>query len=161
MATRDPVGTESLDAVIESKKLAEVQSLLKALDILQTSFSSLANPTEKQDAEGRRCILHITDLKYHKAAFYFAVEGFRVHQVDPFVKYNTYIGAPLDSVIRVLNGVLEGDENCFGREWSRGAAQLKGDYSVHDGLQFRNAFKRIARAVKRYRQYLAQTQPAQ
>ena len=102
MATRDPVGAESIGVIEaqkmneEAKKLDEVQSLLKALDILQTSFSSLANPTEKQDAEGRRCILHITDLKYHKAAFYFAVEGFRVHQVDPVVKYNTYIGAPLD-----------------------------------------------------------------
>jgi len=155
------MGATSDEAVAEAEKLGEIQNLLQALDILQSSFSSLVNPEEKQAAEGRRCILHITGLKYHKAIYYFAVEGFQVRQVDPFAKYNTYVGAPLDSVIRVLAGTIEGDENVFGREWSRGDAILKGDYSMHDGLQFRNTFKRLARMIKAYRVFLAEQAAAQ
>ena len=159
MATSNPVGTTDRDpaaVAAEAGKLKEVQDLLQALDIMQTTFAGLANPEEKQAAEGRKCILHITGLKYHEVKFFFAVEGFQIHQVDAFAKYNTYIGAPLDSVVRVLNGTIHGDESCFSREWSRGEARIVGDYSVHDGLQFREAFKRIARLIGRYRRAMEQ-----
>ena len=159
MATSNPVGTTNRDPAAveaEAKQLKELQDLLQALDLMQGAFAALANPGEKEAAEGRRCILHITDLKYHDLKFFFAVEGFQIRQVDPFVKYNTYIGAPLDSVIRVFKGMTVGDESCFSREWSKGAARIVGDYSVHDGLQFREGFKRFARYIGRYLRYMEQ-----
>lgn len=93
----------------------------------------------------------ITDLEYHEVSFFFEVKGARIRQITPFENYTTYISAPIDSVIRVLKGVLDGDENAFANEWSRGQAKLVGKHSVHDGLQFQEAFRRLTTLIKRYR----------
>jgi hypothetical protein len=119
--------------------------------MLQGTFGTLATADERRSAEGRACILGITELRHHEASFFFRVEGARIRQVAPFERYNTYIGAPIDSVIRVLKGVLDGDENAFANEWARGQAKLVGPHSVHDGLQFAEAFRRLALLIKRYR----------
>ena len=119
--------------------------------MLEGTFGTLATTAERSSAEGRRCILSISGLKHHQAAFFFEVTGARIRQVPRFETYNTYIAAPIDSVIRVLKGVLNGDENAFSNEWARGQAKLVGEHSVHDGLQFAEAFRRLAGLVKRYR----------
>lgn len=119
--------------------------------MLEGSFASLATAAELRSAEGRRCILSIRGLQYHKADFFFEVVDAGIHQVQPFEKFNTYIAAPIDSVTRVLKGMLEGDEHAFTKEWARGQAKLVGDYSVHDGLQFDLACRRFARLLNRYR----------
>jgi len=83
--------------------------------------------------------------------FFFEVKGSQIARVPPFERYTTYIAAPIDSVIRVLKGVLSGDEQAFEKEWARGLAQIRGTHSLHDGVQFAEGFKRLARIVKRYR----------
>lgn len=119
--------------------------------MLQGTFSNLTTAAERTSAEGRRCILSISDLKYHQAAFFFEVTGAMIRQVPQFERYTTHIAAPIDSVVRVLKGVLDGDENAFANEWARGQAKLVGKHSVHDGFQFAEAFRRLAGAIKRYR----------
>ena len=128
--------------------------MLEAFDLLEGTFATLATGEERRSAEGHRCILAITGLSHHQLAFFFEVTGARIRQVPRFERYNTYIGAPIDSVIRVLKGVLDGDENAFTNEWARGQAKIIGDHSVHDGLQFAAAFRRLAGLVKRYRALL-------
>mgnify|MGYP001614729860 CR=1 FL=1 len=140
---------DELDA--EREKVAQVQTLLKAFDLLEGTFATLATAAERSSAEGRRCILSISGLKYHQATFFFEVTGARIHQVPRFEGYTTHIAAPIDSVIRVLKGVLDGDENAFSNEWARGQAKLVGEHSVHDGLQFAEAFRRLAGLIRRYR----------
>ena len=100
----------------EREKIEQIQSLLRAFDMLQGTFSNLTTAAERTSAEGRRCILSISDLKYHQAAFFFEVTGAMIRQVPQFERYTTHIAAPIDSVVRVLKGVLDGDENAgFGR----------------------------------------------
>jgi hypothetical protein len=135
----------------ERTKVEEVQALLKAFDLLEATFSTLATAAELKSAEGHRCILFISGLSHHQAAFFFEVTGARIRQVPRFERYNTHISAPIDSVIRVLKGVLDGDDHAFTNEWARGQATLGGDHSLHDGLQFAEAFRRLAQLVKRYR----------
>lgn len=125
--------------------------------MLESTFATLATVEELKSAEGRRCILSISALKHQKADFFFEVLGARIRQVPPFDNFNTYIAAPIDSVIRVLKGALDGDEDAFANEWSRGQAKLVGDHSVHDGLQFNEAFRRLAKLIKRYRALAART----
>ena len=141
------------EAQVEGTKLQEVEALLRAFDILQDAFSSMTSQEDRQQAEGRRCVIGTTGLKYHKKAFYFEVVGSRLSQVDPYEKYNTLILAPLDTIIAVLKGTLSGDENAFVDEWRRGRAKLVGDHSIHDGDQFQKAFQRLAWVAKRYRQF--------
>ena len=145
------LGEAADEATIELGKIEQVKTLLEAFNMLEGTFATLATIEELKSAEGRRCILSITELKHQKAAFFFEVSGARIRQVPPFENFNTYIGAPIDSVIRVLKGVLDGDEDAFTNEWSRGQAKLVGEHSVHDGLQFNEAFRRLTRLIKRYR----------
>ena len=140
---------DELDA--EQLKIEQVQALLKAFDLLEGTFATLGTAAERTSAEGRRCILSISGLKHHQAAFFFEVTGARIRQVPRFEHYTTHIAAPIDSVIRVLKGVLDGDENAFDNEWARGQAKLIGEHSIHDGLQFADAFRRLAGLIKRYR----------
>ena len=138
------------EELAERTQLQELNDLFVGFDQLLSTFTALASPQEMKDAEGRRCILQITGLKYHQTAFFFEVSGASVRQVAPFENYTTYIGASLPTVLRVLRGVLAGSLDAFNEEWSRGAATLKGDHSIHDGFQFMEVFRRLARVVQRY-----------
>jgi hypothetical protein len=151
MGQNNNLGPDTDGADAERTKIEEVQALLKAFDLLEGTFATLATAAERSSAEGRRCILSISGLSHHQAAFFFEVTGARIRQVPRFERYNTFVSAPIDSVIRVLKGVLDGDENAFSNEWTRGQAKLVGDHSLHDGLQFAEAFRRLAGLVKRYR----------
>ena len=151
MGQNNHLGPEADGAEAERHQLDQVRALLQALDMLQGAFGTLATAAERSSAEGRACILGITGLQHQEARFFFRVEGSKIRQVAPFERYNTYIGAPIDSVVRVLKGVLDGDENAFTNEWARGQAKLIGPHSVHDGLQFAEAFRRLALLIKRYR----------
>jgi len=146
------MGREDAEREAESRQLEELYKCFKALDDLQTTFSWLAKPDERDDAEGRRCILSVSGLKYNQQkSIFFEVSNGRVQMVEPYEEYSTYIVAPIDSVIRVLSGVIEGDEDVFAKEWARGKASITGQRHVHDAIQFTEAFRRFARLCKQYR----------
>ena len=152
MATTGRTFDNSPEAILEAKKIGELTSLVSALSMVLEAFTRLASTDELNAAEGRRCILAATGIKYHPdCIFFFEVKGASIRLVDSFTHYNTYIAAPIDSIIRVLNGLWEGREDAFSSEWARGQAKIEGARSLHDGLQFNDAFKRVARAIKRYR----------
>jgi len=152
MGTTDSASQESAETEVEAGKIEELTSLLRALSTVLDAFNGLASAVEQQAAEGRRCILAVTGLKHHpRQAFFFEVKGYKIQIVDPFTNYTTYIEAPIDSVIRVLKGIWDGREDAFSAEWSRGQAQIRGTRSLHDGMQFNEGFKRVARGIKQYR----------
>ena len=132
------------EAAAELAQIADIQVLLEAFSLLEGTCAPLATSDELKSAEGRRCILAISGLKHNQASFFFEILGARIRQVQPFDKFTTHIAAPIDSVTRVLKGALDGDENAFTNEWSRGQATLVGEHSVHDGYQFNEAFRRLA-----------------
>lgn len=146
---------EALTLEDEVLALLELDDCLDALNILQEAFLAFINPSELQVAEGRRCILGLSDLQYHQRHYYFEVTGARIILVNRYEHYNTLIMAPLRSVLRVLQGTLEGDEEAFSKEWARGKAKVVGEKNLHDAIMFADVFKRLARLVKRYRQLLA------
>jgi hypothetical protein len=142
---------DETEIAAERDKIKQVQALLNAFDLLGGAFATLASTNELKSAEGRRCIVSISGLKHHQAAFFFEVSGTKILQVQPFEDFTTFISAPIDTVIRVLKNAFEGDENAFINEWARGQAKIVGKHSVHDALQFHEAFRRLARLIKRYR----------
>ena len=142
-------------AAAEARKIAEVRGFFKAVDMLLGTFGFLATAGEIKAAQGRRTILAISDLKYQKATFYLEVVGLAIREVPPYEQFNTKIEAPIDTVIRVLKGITEGERNVLVDEKSRAQATLKGDYSVHDLLQMNEGFNRLADGIKRYRALLS------
>jgi len=146
------MGTEDEEREAERQQLEKLQECFKALDDLQSAFSWLTKPAERADAEGRRCILSVSGLKYsEQRSLFFEVSNGRIQLVEPYTDYSTYIVAPIDSVIRVLSGIIEGDEDAFSKEWARGKTSITGQRHVHDAIQFSDVFKRLARLCKQYR----------
>lgn len=155
MGTIDPAIQNSSAAQLEAKKIKELTALVQGLSIALNTFAGLASTGEQKAAEGRRCILAVSGLKYHPPhAFFFEVHEFKLRLVDPFTEYTTYVEAPIDTIIRVLNNLWDGQEDGFSSEWARGQARIVGNHSLHDGMQFNEGYKRAARGIKTYRALL-------
>jgi hypothetical protein len=152
MGTTDPAVQDAAEAAVEAQKIEDLTALVQALSITLSAFAGLASADEQKAAEGRRCVLAVTGLKHHPPrAFFFEITGLQIKLVDPFTQYNTYVEAPIDSVMRVLKHLWNGREDGFSSEWSRGQAKIRGAKSLHDGMQFNEGYKRAARGIKAYR----------
>jgi len=105
-----------------------------------------------QLANGRRCILQITDYDgaVHSRLFEVTEVGVKVLPAEG--DYNTLILAPIDSVARVLKGVLAGNRAAFSSEWAKGRARIVGNRKLHDGFVFSEIFGRLADRIKSYRE---------
>lgn len=143
----------SLEAAEEAARVADLEACLKNLEKIQRVFIRTVPTEQLAQAKGRRCILRINDLKYtNSKAIYFEVDERGVHVVSPYESYNTIIDAPLASVMRVVNGVLDGDPTAFTAEWARGKIRVIGQRSVHDSVQFGDVFRSLARTIRRYKE---------
>ena len=136
----------------ESRQLADIESCLNAIERLQAAFLTQFSASDLEKTSGRRCVLGVSGLKYHTYEKFFEVSPVGVRIVQPYEEFNTYIQAPLDSVLRVLKGVLAGDTSAFSSEWARGQAHIIGEKHVHDGYVFSQIFSKLAEMIKRYRE---------
>ncbi|MDP2662015.1 MAG: hypothetical protein Q8R28_14925 [Dehalococcoidia bacterium] len=139
------------DVERERKQLEEIEACLDTLQKLQHLFLRETTRDDLNLAKGRKCILGVTNLKYHKYETFFEVTPAGVTVVKPYNNPNTYVGAPLASVLRVLKGTLAGDPSAFGAEWARGNARLVGERRIHDGHVFSSIFRDLAHMIARYR----------
>ena len=152
------VSNEAAEREHEKQQLAEIESCLSALQRLQRLFLTrpqngiVLKKEELDQAKGRKCILGISGLRYHRYEKFFEVTPTGVNIVEPYSNFNTYIDAPVDSVVRVLQGVLNGDTSVFSAEWARGKARIVGPKHLHDGFVFGEVFRRLATLIKRYRE---------
>jgi hypothetical protein len=134
----------------EKDDLEKLDKAIKGLETLSQAFKSFATKDELAEAEGRKCILAISGLKTTKRAYYFEVTGASIRLVEPYANYTTLIIAPLDSILRVFNGVAAGDKWAFSNERARGKAIFRGSHSLFDAYALGEAFKRFAELAKRY-----------
>ena len=139
------------EAEIEAQALEDIDKTLDRMDKLQRLWMRELSRGDLEQAQGRKCVLGITGLKYHRFEKFFQVTPTGVQIVDPYEGFNSYIEAPLDSVVRVLKGVLEGDSTIFTQEWARGIAKIRGQRRVHDGYVFNQVFARLAEMFARYK----------
>lgn len=141
----------------EASLLEEIELCLQGMDNLQQAWLGHLAEGDLEAADGRKCILGISGLQYHRYEKFFQVTSQGVRLVDPYEDFNTYITASLPAVVRVLKGVLSGDPTAFASEWSRGQCKLVGSRYVHDGLVFSQVFSRLALLIRKIRQAQAAT----
>ena len=143
------------EAEIERQALEDIDNTLDRMDKLQRLWTRELSRGDLEQAQGRKCVLGIVGLKYHSFQKFFEVTPTGVQIVAPYEGFNSYIEAPLDSVTRVLKGVLDGDSTIFTQEWARGIAKIRGNRKVHDGYVFNQVFARLAEMFARYKQTAA------
>lgn len=124
---------------------------------MQEAFAAFVSKNELRDAEGRRADLVVTGVGERNVVYQFVVSGGRVRitaDAAPSGKLNTRIVAPVDSVTRVLQGVLNGNEKAFFEELRRNQVRLEGAKNFHDATVFGETFGRLARLIRNYRAVL-------
>lgn len=140
----------------EEEQLKDIEDSLNALQHLQNILLVSKEPTvpsgDLKQASGRRCVLGVVGLQHHKYEKFFEVSERGVLIVEPYDNFNTYIAAPVDAVLRVLKGVLNGDISAFSAEWARGTTKIIGERRLHDGWIFSEVFRSLAAVIKRYRE---------
>ena len=135
----------------EKKQLENIDGCFRTIEQLQNLFLGQLSGGDLEKAEGRRCVLRVSGLKHYQYEKYFEGTTAGVKIVPPYLLPNTYIVAPVDSVYRVLNGVLNGDTAAFSSEWARGRARIVGERKLHDGYVFSEKFKKLANIIRKYR----------
>lgn len=134
----------------EAAQIMELDRCLAGLKQLAAIFKRVASTEELKAAEGKRCILAISGLRFHTKSYYFQVTGTSIEVVNPYEDYNTLILAPIESVINVLKGLAAGNKWAFSEERARGKAVIRGSHSLHDAYAISEAFKRFAALASRY-----------
>lgn len=137
----------------EHDNLVEIEDCLSTITRLQGLLFRASDPARQDlvQAQGRKCVLAIAGLKYFEYKRMFEVSERGVSIIDADDAPNTYIVAPIDSVLRVLKGTLNGDSRAFSSEWARGKAKLIGARRLHDGFVFSEIFSQFARSIAKYK----------
>lgn len=104
-------------------------------------------PEQLAEAEGRKCVLVISGLRHHQAAYFFSVSELSVKQVAPFETYDTYVQAPLALVVDLLERVLSGEKGAFGDLMASGRGKIIGPHSPHDMMIFGEVFDELANNI--------------
>lgn len=109
------------------------------------------NPEEILEAEGKRCIIAVTRLKFHDLTLFFEISNLSLRQVDPYEGYDTYIQAPLRTVIVFLQRTLSGDGSAFSDLAGSNEVKIRGSRTYHDILVFSDACETLASNIRRLR----------
>lgn len=108
-------------------------------------------PEEVMEAEGKRCVINVTGLRFHNVTLFFQVSGLAVKQVEPYEGYDTFIQAPLKTVINFFKRVLSGDTDTFGDLVGGNDVKIRGPRTYHDILVFEDACRTLAMNIQRLR----------
>lgn len=136
----------------ELRRIEDLQNIIGAFDRIQAVLGGLASRNELKDAEGHRCLLVVLLSHHENQRYYFEVAGGRIVLTSPFNVWNTKITAPLQVVIRVFDGIWQGEHDPFGDEKAHGLVKIEGERKVHDLVSFQDAFKRVSGIIRRYRE---------
>jgi len=109
-------------------------------------------PEQILEAEGRRCVLSVTGLRFHDLTLYFTVSQLSVKVSPPFESYDTFVQVPLSTINELLGRTLAGDKGAFGDILASGQARIIGPHAPHDMIVWESVFDELASNIARLRQ---------
>lgn len=135
-----------------------ISRLYQYLDIFQKFERPLSlllkrkyPPEEILEAEGKKCVIRVSGLRYHDLTVFFQVTGLSIKRVEPFDNFDTFIQCPISTVNTFFSRLLAGDETAFGDLSASGEVKFMGKKTYHDIMVFESACKLLAENIKRLR----------
>jgi len=136
-----------------------IERLTRYMDILQKFERPLVmmmrakyNESELLEADGKKCVISVTGLKFHELTLYFQISGMSIKQVKPYEGGDTFIQAPIWVVNSFLSRVLSGEGTAFADLVSGGDVKFRGNRSYHDLKVFNDVCDHLAENIKRLRE---------
>ena len=152
------------EAKQQAEKLAEKQAidtLAAYMDAFRKFEKPLANALRKrypadqiQEAEGKRCVVMVSGLKYYNLALYFQISQLSITQVQPFDHFHTFIQAPVGVIIEFFARMLSGDPDCLGDMMTRENVQIRGPHTYHDLVVWEDIIRILSSTILRFKSIL-------
>ena len=111
-------------------------------------------PEQLAEAEGRKCVLSISGLRFHEVSYFFVISQLSVKISHPFEGYDTHVQAPLSAVNELLERILsgQGGEGAFSDMVASGKGKVVGPHAVHDIMVWEDVFGELTKNIGRLRQ---------
>lgn len=103
------------------------------------------------EAEGRKCVLSISGLRYHQVHIFFTVSQLSIKQTPPFEGYDTFVQTPLSVITDLLERVLSGEKAAFADVMASGRGKVIGPHAPHDMMVWGDVFDELADNIRRLR----------
>lgn len=139
----------------EANALDELHSLVNRIRKFEAPFRKILlrkYPSERTlEAEGKKCILSVTGLRYHQEVIFFEVSELSIKSIEPFESFDTWIEIDLPTLLTVLKNVLSGREDVLGDAFGSNSVKVRGSKTYHDMSVFSEIAGELSRAVRRFR----------
>lgn len=133
------------------KRLREhLDTFLKFERPLRAILQRKYPPERLLEAEGKKCILAVSGLRYHNLVLYLEVYGLGIREVSPYDTYDTYIIVSLSRLNELLGRTLSGDRDAFGDILASGEGKVIGMKAPHDLLIFEEIFQELADHIAKF-----------
>lgn len=140
-----------LEATALDKLFSYLSTFKKFQPAIRSILKGRYSPEEMLEAEGKRCVISVTGLRYHEVIVYFQITGLSIVEVEPYENFDTFISAPLSVVNQFLARVLSGDENAFGDLAAGNNVKFRGKKTFYDLSAFQEIATTLAKNIKRLR----------
>ncbi len=135
------------DAV--NKLLIYIETFKKFEPAIRAQLRKKYSPEELLEAEGKRCVIAVTGLRYHDLVLYFQVNGLSIKQVEPYEDGDTFIQCPIRIINMFMARMLSGDEDCFGDLVAGNEVRFRGKHTYHDLQIFGSTCSMLAKNIRR------------
>lgn len=140
----------------EEKALNELRSLVDRIRKFEAPVRKMLvrkyPPERVMDAEGKKCILSVTGLRYHQEIIFFEVTELSIKSVEPFESFNTWIEADVGAILKVLRGLLSGKEDAFSESLGSDSVKIRGKKTYHDMVIFNEIFNTLAAHIRKFKE---------
>lgn len=147
------------EELLKRKEREAIQKLEEYLAIFRKFESPIKriamrkySPEQILEAEGKKCIIAVSGLRFHQKIYFFKVDKLSLTQVEPFDQFDTFIQVPISIINEFLERILSGDETAFGDLVGRDDVKFRGRRTFHDMMIFEDIFSTLARNIRKIRE---------
>jgi hypothetical protein len=142
-------------AALEAKAIEELEEMFRTFKKLEPGVKQILKRKYRAEdvleAEGKRCVVVVSNLRCHRYIKFFQIRNFTVEQVDPYESYDTLLIAPIWVVMSLLRKTLSGRTGAFLDAVGLPDVKVKGKRSYHDMNVLADGFDELARNIARFK----------
>lgn len=140
----------------EEEALNELKSLIHRAKVFEVPIRKMLlrkyPPERVLEAEGKKCVLSVTGLKYHQEVVFLEVTELSIKNTEPFENFDTWIEADISVIIKVLRNLLSGREDVLSEAFGSNSVKVRGKKTYHDMAIFSEVTNTLSSHIRKFRE---------
>lgn len=140
----------------EEEALNELKSLIHRARVFEVPVRKMLlrkyPPERVLEAEGKKCVLSVTGLKYHQEVVFLEVTELSIKNKEPFENFDTWIEADISVIIKVLRNLLSGKEDVLSEAFGSNSVKVRGKKTYHDMAIFSEVTNTLSAHIRKFRE---------